>query len=206
MRTGIVVAALVVACAAPLGASAASRVSGCTAKGATVVARAGTALLLSAPVGPDDEYGPGTRVMTCRQGHPRVTLASTGPGDALTITHPVFAPAYVAFAWTRSSVACSKYLGDDPQCTSARVASYNRRTGRTRVSGTGPADALAVTTSGWLAWVSPLDASGARTLTVADRGGERVLDRGAIDPASLRANGQAVTWTANGAAASAGLG
>src|SRR4051812_46987712 len=82
--------------ALPVGASAASRAKPCTAKGAKVVARSGTALLLTASVGDDDLYGPGTRVMTCRKGQRRVTLVSTATGDSLSIAHPVFTPGYVA--------------------------------------------------------------------------------------------------------------
>jgi hypothetical protein len=189
--------------AAPVGASAAP---GCAANGAQVVARSGTALLLTSDAGPDDgQYGPGTRVSTCRRGHPRVTLLSTQTGTSLVVAHPAFTSGYVAFAWNSSSVVCSKYLGDDPQCRSAGVASYNRRTGRRRASGSGPADALVVTPAGWLAWLSPADATGARTLQAVDSAGARVLATGAIDPASLRADGATISWTAAGAPAAVAL-
>lgn len=207
IRAGVLALGVGTAMAAPANAAAASRAPGCTAKGATVVARAGTSLLLTASYGPDDDlYGPGMRVMTCRRGHPRVTLVQTGVGDGLTLSHAVFSPGYVAFAFSSTSVACTKYFGDDPQCRTVGVASYNRRTGRRRASGAGPADALVMTTSGWLAWISPPDSAGTRTLTASTATGERVLDRGLIDPASLRASGTTVAWTIAGAAGSADLG
>jgi hypothetical protein len=205
MRTGLVVVAGLLVAALSTGASAAARSKPCSAKGAQIVARSGTALLLSAPVGSDDEYGPGTRVMTCRKGHPRVTLVSTGPGDAIAVSHVVFTPGYVAFAFSRASTACSKYLGDDPQCFSVGVSSYNRRTGKPRASGTGAADALVATSAGWLAWLSAPDATGARTLSAVDGAGRRVLAAGVIDPASLTVAGAVVGWSAGGVAAAATL-
>jgi hypothetical protein len=204
LRIGIVAAAGALSAALPAGASAA-RPKPCNAKGAQVVARSGTALLLTASVGSDDEYGPGTRVMTCRKGHPRVTLVSTGPGDSITVSHAFFTPGYVAFAFSTASTACSKYLGDDPQCFSVGVTSYNRRTGKLRASGTGAADALVATSAGWMAWVSPPDATGARALSAVAGAGQRVLAAGAIDPASLAVAGAEVRWSVGGVAASATL-
>jgi hypothetical protein len=192
--------------ALPAAAPATTRAKTCTAKGATVVARSGTALLLTRSVGGDDLYGPGTLVTTCRKGRRPVVLLRTGPGDSVTISHPVFTPGYVAFATSSFSTACTKYLGDDPQCRSVGVASYNRRTGRRRASGGGVADILLATPAGWLAWLSPADATGSRTLRAADTAGERELAAGAIDPASLTVAGPVVSWAAGGVPASATLG
>jgi hypothetical protein len=189
----------------PAGASAAARAPSCSAKGATVVARSGTSLLLARSQGGDDEYGPGTRVTTCRKGHRPVVLVSTGPGDSVAVSRGVFTAGYVAFASSSYSTACTKYLGDDPQCHSAGVASYNRRTGRLRARGSGPADALVLTPAGWLAWLSPADAGGTRTLQAVESHGARVLASGPIDPASVRATGSMVSWTDGGVAGAATL-
>jgi hypothetical protein len=191
--------------ALPVGASALAGAKPCSARGAEVVARSGTSLLLAADHGDDDLYGPGTLVTTCRKGHRPVVLVKTGPGDSVALSHGVFTAGYVAFASSSLSTACTKYLGDDPQCHSTGVRSYNRRTGRLRASGTGAADALVVTPAGWLAWLSPADAGGTRTLQVVDAAGARVLASGAIDPSSLRAEGATVSWTVGGVAGAATL-
>ncbi len=204
--TGIAAGVAVLLAALPLGASASSGRQPCTARGAHVVARVDGSLLLTASTGGDDEYGPGTRVMTCRRGHRRVTLVSTGAGDAISVAHPAFTPGYVAFAFSTASSACTKYLGDDPQCFSTGVTSYNRRTGRRRASGQGAADALVATPAGWMAWLSPADPAGARTLKAVDAGGERVLATGPIDAASLTVVGAIVSWSAAGVPGSATLG
>ena len=204
MRAGIAVVAAI-GVVAGLGPATASGAARCSAKGAQVLARSGTALLLARPYGNDDLYGPGTLVTTCRKGRRPVVLLRAEPGVALTFSHGAFAPGYVAFARSSTSSMCTKYLGDDPQCRSAGVTSYNRRTGKLRASGEGRADVLVVTPAGWLAWLSPADASGSRTLQAVDSAGSRVLAGGAIDPASVRASGATVTWTLAGVGASATL-
>jgi hypothetical protein len=205
VRTGVLLLATGALAALPAGASAATRAKSCSPKGAKVVARSGTSLLLTRSHGDDDLYGPGTRVTTCRKGHRPVVLVDTGPGDSVSISHGVFTTGYVAFARSSLSTACTKYLGDDPQCHSTGVASYNRRTGRLRASGSGQADVLVVTPAGWLAWLSPADGSGARTLQAVDSHGARVLASGAIDPASVRAAGSTVSWTVGDVAGAATL-
>lgn len=205
MRMGILVVFVGAMALLAVGASAASPKPVCTAKGATVVARSGGSLLLSQHVNDDDFYGPGTRATTCRKGERRVTLFATDSGDSVTLSHGLFTRRYVAFASSSYSSQCGKYLGDDPQCRAVGVESYNRRTGNRRAYGTGAADVLVATSAGWLAWVSPADPAGMRLLKAVDGGGERVLAMGAIDPASLRADGATVSWTAGGVAASANL-
>jgi len=204
-RMGVLLLVAGVAAAQPAGASAVKRATSCSAKGAHVVARAGTALLLTRPHGDDGLYGPGTLVTTCRRGHRPVVLVDTGPGDSVTVSKGVFTSGYVAFARSSSSATCTKYLGDDPQCHSIGVTSYNRRTGKLRASGSGPADVLVLTPAGWLAWLSPADAAGVRTLQAVDSHGLRVLATDAIDPASVRAAGATVSWSAGGVAGAATL-
>ena len=109
---------------------------------------------------------------------------------------------------------CSKYA--QPNCTTSVTASFDLRTGRRRGTAQGltPAERdgtegftaadIALTTAGWFAWI-PAPASSPQPLLAAASGGQRTLDPGPVDPPSLKASGNSVSWTSGGQPHSATL-
>lgn len=169
------------------------------------MARSGSAMLLQQAYGGDELYGPGYRVFACTRGQRRVLLRSYGEGTSVRILHVRFTSRYVGFAVTTLSSACTKYFGGDPMCRSATVASFARRSGRERASTAAVAEALALTPAGWLAWVTPGDPTGIRQVLGLDSAGARTLGSGQVDPGSLSAAGETVSWRNGGVAESATL-
>jgi hypothetical protein len=209
MRTAQAVAmaaALVVA----LGASAAAQArpvapGRCGFKGAEVLRAAGTARLVLRESGGDDLYGPESRIYVCVAGHQPKLLAAYEVGTIPTVSLVRFTARYVAFATSTVDTACTKYSGDDPACVSAAIASYDRRTGRVRARDDARPDALVLTAAGWPAWTVVDAAAGGHVLAAKVGAQHLALGAGAIDPASLRAVGNTLTWTLGGDAQSATL-
>lgn len=206
--------ALAVVAAGSLAAPAAATTL-VTRPGRATCKRAGSVTVASSPqarvyalTGRDDgEYGPPTTIVGCWRAQPsrRVVLQRYGSGQAASFDGRRLAGRYVALQTTVVDVACSKYMGASPECITHRLASYDLRTGRHRAQGDGAPAALALTTRGWLAWVTPPDASGAAAVVAQDGAGRRQLDAGAIDPRSLSATADVVSWRRDGAEQTATL-
>lgn len=154
----------------------------------------------------DDLYGPPATVFGCLRRHPRpVVLQRFAAGDAPTVTGRRLAGRYAALAETVVSVACSKYMGDAPECTTFRFASWDLTTGRVRATGRAPVAAFVLSSHGWLAWTTPPDPLGLTDVVAVTATGTRTLDRGAVDAGSLRLAGSLLSWTRAGAPQSATL-
>jgi hypothetical protein len=110
---------------------------------------------------------------------------------------------YFAFAATTEDVVCEKYA--QPNCTGSYVADYNVSNGTARCSTSVSATALALTSNGWIAWLSSGGTGQPSTLTACDSAGTRTLDQGTIDAASVHAVRAAIHWTRDGQPQSADL-
>lgn len=206
-KRAVALAVVVAAAAGPLAAPAAATTL-VTRPGRPTCKRAGSVTIASstqvrvyAISGRDDgEYGAPTTIVGCWRAKPRrrVALQHYGSGQSVSVDRKRVAGRYVALQTTVVDVACSKYMGASPDCISYRLASYDVRTGRHRAQGDGAPAAFALTTHGWLAWVTAPDASGAATVFAQDAAGRRQLDAGAIDPRSLSATADVVSWRRDG--------
>jgi len=198
---------LLAAAAGPLAAPAAATTVA-TRGGRPTCKRAGSRTIASSPqarvyaiTGRDDgEYGAPTTIVGCWRAKERrrVALLRHGVGQALFVDRKRLAGRYVALQTTVVDAACTKYMGSSPECFTYRLASYDVRTGRHRAQGDGAPAAFALTTRGWLAWVTAPDGSGAATVFARDGAGRRQLDAGAIDPRSLSVTDDVVSWTRDG--------
>jgi hypothetical protein len=110
---------------------------------------------------------------------------------------------FFAVAATIDDVACEKYA--QPNCTRSSVADFKLANGKLRCSASVSATALALTSNGWIAWVSGGGAGQPSILSACDSAGTRTLDQGTIDAASVQAAGKAVHWSRDGAPQSAEL-
>jgi hypothetical protein len=165
--------------------------------------------------GPDDgKYGAPHSLLGCRRVSQRpVDLFDFEDGDTPTEVLTSFGGRYAAFFLGWAYTTCSFYESAGAEnCGTSLFESVDLSTGHVRVSlpsvrEDGPAlpNALVVTHSGWIAWVSR-GTTGAMPLLVWDSKGQRTLDPGPIDTGSLRASGAAVHWKDAGIAHSAVLG
>jgi hypothetical protein len=195
----------------------------CLPRGSHVVARHGRAVIYLRNTGPDDgEYGAPSSLFGCRSTKRAPhRLVDFPDGDSPTFARlgadgakARFTGNYVAFSLNYIDIVCSKYAQDN--CTTSITASYDLRSGRRRGTAQGPATTasasdtgfnaadIALTTGGWFAWI-PAPASSPQPLFAADSGGQRALDPGPIEPGSLAASGNTVSWTSGGQAHSATL-
>jgi len=114
---------------------------------------------------------------------------------------------YVGWHSFATDVSCKADCPPDYNAKRESVIAYDlrrRRMARRSVlsSATGPSlgytgASLALTQRGGLAWLSPAT-PGPQQLIVADRGGRRVLDSGAIAASSVRAEISIVSWVRDG--------
>lgn len=145
-------------------------------------------------------YGQETRIYGCwHRARPRL-LEALESGDEPSFVGTAFAAHYVGYAADHLDMMCAKVMGADPRCQSSRLHAFDLRTGRQRVSVTldaRPAQ-FALGTRGWLAWVTAPDAQGVREVRGAAGGATRTLDRGAIDPDSIRVRGDDASWRRDG--------
>ena len=109
---------------------------------------------------------------------------------------------FFAVAATTEDVVCEKY--QQPDCTGAYVADFRVSNASVRCSANVVASALALTSNGWIAWLSGA-AGQPSTLSACDSAGTQTLDQGSIDPASVTASGTLVEWQRDGAPQSAAL-
>jgi hypothetical protein len=165
--------------------------------------------------GPDDgKYGAPHSLLGCRRVSQRpVDLFDFEDGDTPTEVLTSFGGRYAAFFLGWAYTTCSFYESAGAEnCGTSLFESVDLSTGHVRVSlpsvrEDGPAlpNALVVTHSGWIAWVSR-GTTGAMPLLVWDSNRQPTLDPGPIDTGSLRASGAAVHWKDAGIAHSAVLG
>ncbi len=195
------VAAATAALAAMPAAPAPAARRSCARPGAHVLARSATARIFWVEHGESSEYGTAVTLYGCLAARGRaVRLGSFADTDAVAVRHVRLRGPFVAYALTVVDVPCSKYTSDP--CDRAAVEVYDLRSGRARVRARARADAVALTASGWVAWVTPAP----RAVDARDSAGRRRLDTGAIDPRSLAATGRhGVAWTRDGARRSAVL-
>jgi len=180
----------------------------CAVRHATLLARSGTTKLYSRDTNVDDLYGPTTTLYGCVGRHKPRAL-----GDAYGIKAATLRinARYAAFSFAYTDNACTKYMQPEPTCAISGVQSYDLLAGKSRTFARNTvADALALTPAGWIAWVTPAPPMTAeRTVLGLDSsttpGAPRPLATGAIDPASLTASGETVSWTLAGAPQSATL-
>jgi hypothetical protein len=152
-----------------------------------------------------DLYGTPATVYACFPARRRRTKLFEVP-STVTWTPKIMALTnrYFAFFATTDDGPCEK--GQQPNCTGSYVADYRLSNGRARCSAPGPATALALTSNGWIAWLSGLGRPDLpATVSACDSAGTRTLDQGTIDPASLHASGTSVQWTRDGQPQSAAL-
>ena len=113
---------------------------------------------------------------------------------------------YVAWAWESVDVSCKAACPPDYETTKRGVEVADLRRHRTHATRADPlARSLRVSGGGGAAWAER-DAGGAVTVFAFDGAGERPLDRGGVDPLSLRFTGSVLSWLKDGAAASAPVG
>jgi hypothetical protein len=110
---------------------------------------------------------------------------------------------YFAVAATSIDEVCGKY--QQPDCVSHEVAVYGTRSGGVRCSRARTATALALTSNGWIAWLTSGGTGRPSTLWACDSAGVRRLDEGTIDAGSVRAVRHTVEWTGAGQPRSADL-
>lgn len=157
--------------------------------------------------GEEDIYGQETRVYGCL-GHRRPRrLATLESGDDPTFTHVAFAAGHVGWTARHVDTTCTKVMGPEPECVTRHVNAYDLRTGRARTAITTPSDVdgFALGTRGWVAWVTAPDEQGQRRVYGAAGPAVRLLDTGAIEPASVRVRGDDASWRRDGARRSAPL-
>jgi hypothetical protein len=178
----------------------------CKPRGSQVLKRNATVRILYVEhQAQSDEYGVPATVYACLpQSHRRTKLFEVWSSEVWEPKVMRLNEGYFAFAAEVFDIVCSKYTTGD--CTSYEVASIRFDTGRPRCAVSVPASALALTPSGWIAWLTPDAAGGTSRLHACDSAGTRALDQGDIDPASLRASGATVLWATAGEARSAQLG
>ncbi|MFA4928976.1 MAG: hypothetical protein WC558_10690 [Patulibacter sp.] len=194
--------ATILASAAP--AEAKHRSVRCQIKDGVTVARQGEKRVISREGVEEDPYGPPTSVWACRRKDRRpVFLNETPAGYTLHISSVAFTSRSVAYVESGYDTACAKYDGPTPRCTYERVVSYDLRTGTLRAVAQDTSADFVLSSQGWLAFPTTLDAAGRRGLAVVDRRGYRVVDAvGDVDPASVRWSGATLRWTRDGAAQS----
>jgi hypothetical protein len=152
-----------------------------------------------------DEYGTPATVYACRPARKRrVKLFEVADTEIWSPKVMRIRSRWWAFAASTDDVACEKYA--QPNCMGSYVAAYDLKTGALRCSTRAAANALALTSNGWIAWLTAGAAGRPATLSACDSGGVRPLDQGTIDPASLTASGPLITWARDGRPQSAMLG
>ena len=131
----------------------------------------------------------------------RITLADAfedGYTTSATFSDVRLAGRYVAWYGTATDVSCKASCPPDYVATKSRVNSWDlRRRKRVRsADATVTSPGLVLTERAGLAWV---EGSGPSSqVRAADSSGTRVLDTGAIAPASLRAEISIVSWVRDG--------
>ena len=112
---------------------------------------------------------------------------------------------FVAVVFDATDISCKAACPPDyePTQTSVVISDIRTRAGpdpRARTRRPGP---LRLSTAGVAAWLAPIE--GGLELHGYDGDGERVLDSGAVDPASVKLAGLQLTWANAGAPKSAAL-
>jgi hypothetical protein len=139
----------------------------------------------------DGEYGTPATVYACFPArHRRVKLFDIAGSETWSPTTMRLTNRYFAFAASTDDIVCQKYM--QPDCTRNDVAVLRVSNGKERCGAPSPASALALTSDGWIAWLS------GSTLSACDSAGTRMLDEGNIDAASVRAQGTTIEWTRDG--------
>jgi hypothetical protein len=148
----------------------------------------------------EDEYGTPATVYACFPArHRRVKLFDLASTVVWSPRIMRLTNRYFAVAATTEDIACEKYA--QPGCTTDNVAVLRLSNGKERCAAPRvSATALALTSNGWIAWLS------GSTLSACDSAGTRTLDQGNIDAASVRAVGSRVEWARDGQPQSAVLG
>ena len=207
----VLVTACLLAAAAATARPRRHRAPVCRPRAGQVVVRSGRSVLFLKTTGPDDgEYGPPRALFACtRTRQAAVRIDAYSDGDIPAISHPLIGARFGAL-WQRiDDVVCEKYMPGDPACVTVSLTSFNLRTGRVRARAAGDVaqapSALVMTSQGWIAFVSPTGGSRGQ-LEAVDSHGQRLLDAGPVDPASLTVSGATVSWTSAGAAHTAALG
>jgi hypothetical protein len=174
----------------------------CTVHHARTLATVGTTRLLSRDTNIGDEYGPTTTLYGCVGRHSPRNLGEAYGIEPATLR---ITPRYAAFSFRSSDVACSKYMPNDPACTTTGIRVFDLLTGRLRASAASEAQALVLSPRGRTAWVGFPGADGRRSVVAIDAAGQRTLATGVIDPASLVLVGETVTFSVDGVSQSATL-
>ena len=105
---------------------------------------------------------------------------------------------FVAVVFDATDISCKAACPPDYEPTQTSVVISNIRTRRDRTTRThAQAGSLRLSTAGVAAWLAPI--AGGLELHGYDGDGERVLDSGAVDPASLKLAGLQLTWANAGA-------
>jgi hypothetical protein len=203
MRHLALVSALLAALLAAVPAEAAHqrrkpRPPVCNPHGFKVLGQANGLRLFYVQGADDGEYGAPAKVYGCVLARrKRVLLLNYDATAGWAISDVQLLGRYAAFLVRTDNVACEKYQAGG--CQSASVMSFDVVTGKRRALSASDASALALTSAGWIAWFD------GKTLWGLDSSGQRTLDSGNVDPASLHATGATVSWTKDGAPASADL-
>jgi hypothetical protein len=201
----VLVLVALVAAAPAHGAARDARTTFCKPRHSKTLGRAhGVRLVLVAHPARADEYGEPVTLYACFPNSRRRVVLESFPSTVRWTPGIVrITPRYAAYAATGHGVACEKYGGAD--CVRSAVTVRTLRTGRRRCLDSSAADALALTSNGWAAWRVPGSAEAPSVLRGCDSDGVRDLDSGDIDPASVRAGGDTVTWVREGLPQSATL-
>jgi len=187
------------------GAAREARATFCKPRHSKTLAGAhGVRLVLVANTARADEYGEPVTLYACFPTSRRRVVLERFPSTVLWTPRIVrVTPRFAAYTATGEGIPCEKYGGTD--CIRSAVAVRTLRTGRRRCFDSSPADALALTSNGWAAWRVPGSGEVPSVLRACDSSGVRDLDSGDIDPASVRAAGDAVAWARDGQPQSATL-
>jgi hypothetical protein len=152
----------------------------------------------------DNFYGTPATVYSCFPATKRrVKLLDFSEAQAWSPNLMALSDRYFAFSATTDDVICEKYM--QPGCRTSEVAVYRVSNGKLRCSAPESATALAMTSNGWIGWLSGGGTGQPSTLSACDSNGTRVLDQGAIDQASVHSAGASVQWTRDGQPHSADL-
>jgi len=190
------------------GAALAKQPPSCKRHGSSTEAKNEVARVFSAPREIEGDPN-GSRLYGCLRavGRPLALADSFDDGYVLSSAwgEVRLAGRFAAWSQVSTDISCKADCpeGYEPTRYSIDVADLRRRTIR-RIFGVVTGRGLVLTNTGAVAWTEPAAAS-AVAIRASDRDGLRILDAGAIAPASLTLDGSTVSWTKAGVRSSATL-
>jgi hypothetical protein len=202
LLTAAILSTALVMAAAPAHAAKHKATPSCAKKGSKTLLRGTGVRVFTGPATSDGQRV--VRLYGCLAADGRKQVLSESADDDY-VTSSGFddvrlAGRYVAWHSFATDVSCKADCPPGYDATRESVIAYDlrrRRTVRHTVLTAYTRASLALTQRGGLAWLSP-GTPGPQQLTVADAGGRRVVDTGAIAASSVRAEISIVSWVRDG--------